>query len=70
MRHARLAPWPLPALQLSLSVPLRTRPPFLSSGRPSPVGFNYCLTYLDEELLIGRAQARLLLFLWPAGCYS
>jgi hypothetical protein len=40
-----------------VSVPLRTQPPFVSSSSsPTPVGFNYLLTYLDEDMLVGRAQ--------------
>jgi hypothetical protein len=43
-------PGPLP-LQLRLSAPLPTPSRLSSSG-----GFGYLLTYLDEEVLVGRAQ--------------
>jgi hypothetical protein len=42
--------------QFSLRVPLSTRLPGASSGSAAPVGINYLLTYLDEDMLIGRAQ--------------
>ncbi|KAL4419383.1 hypothetical protein ABPG77_002910 [Micractinium sp. CCAP 211/92] len=42
--------------QLSLRVPLTTRVPGSSSDQQRPVGLNYMLTHLDEDMLIGRAQ--------------
>lgn len=42
--------------QLSLRVPLTTRVPGASSDQQRPVGLNYMLTHLDEDMLIGRAQ--------------
>lgn len=42
--------------RLSLQVPLSTRVPGVSSSSRQPVGINYNITYLDEEMLIGRAQ--------------
>ncbi|KAL4439780.1 hypothetical protein ABPG75_002781 [Micractinium tetrahymenae] len=42
--------------QLSLRVPLTTRVPGASSSQQAPVGLNYMLTHLDEDMLIGRAQ--------------
>ncbi|EFN51118.1 hypothetical protein CHLNCDRAFT_141300 [Chlorella variabilis] len=42
--------------QLSGSVPLTSRLPGTTSDQQRPVGLNYMLTYLDEDMLIGRAQ--------------
>ena len=44
------------AEQLAFSVPLSTRPPGVSSSSRQPVGINYNITYLDADMLIGRAQ--------------
>jgi hypothetical protein len=37
-------------------VPLVTRLPGAASEQRQPVGLNYMLTYLDDDMLIGRAQ--------------
>lgn len=39
-----------------ISVPLPQRPAGRSDGGPGSGGINYCLTWLDEDVLVGRAQ--------------
>ncbi|PRW33218.1 putative plastid-lipid-associated chloroplastic isoform X2 [Chlorella sorokiniana] len=42
--------------QLSVRVPLVSRLPGTASNQQRPRGINYMLTFLDEDMLIGRAQ--------------
>lgn len=42
--------------QFSAFLPLNTRLPGTTSNTRRPVGLNYSITYLDEDLFIGRAQ--------------
>eukprot|EP00887_Chlorella_sp_A99_P000436 scaffold17.g436.t1 len=43
-------------MQLSVRVPLAMRLPGASSSGPRARGINYALTFLDEDMLVGRAQ--------------
>lgn len=43
-------------MQFALRIPLSTRLPNVDSARTQVVGINYLLTYLDKEMLVGRAQ--------------